>query len=143
VAFPALIGEKPGAPVQNCGVAAGALGPFSTICEQVPDKTQWVPISLDAGTTTFSSADPALGDYQYLAGDNPTLLGGDQWMWSGINDVQVLAVNVREQANGQNGLFWSGVLLGLAGGAGIACVGELLRPAWKKGPEKTANSAGS
>jgi hypothetical protein len=138
VAFPDLMGENPGgAPVQGCSVAGSLASAFNTICGQLSKQFTWFPPSLDAGTTTFESANPALQNYQYLAGDNPVLLyGGDQWMWSGINGVQLLAASVQAQANDQNDVFESGVLLGLAGGAAIAFIGELLRPAWKKEPEK-------
>lgn len=133
VAFPNLVGEEPGyQSSQACGLAASLVGPYSTICTQLKNQTQWAPL-LEAGTTTFSSADPALGDYQYLAGDNPTLLGTTTWMWSGINGVTMLAANVPAQDNEQNDLFYSGLLLGVAAGAGIGCVTELLQPAWRKG----------
>lgn len=100
VAFPDLVGEQPGSPsAQGCGVAASLEGADSTICNQLGNQPQWTPPLLEAGTTTFSSPDPALGDYQYLAGDNPTLLGGNRWMWSGINGVTMLAASVQAQDN--------------------------------------------
>jgi hypothetical protein len=135
VAFPNLFGEKPGSQSsQACGSAGSLVGPsYSTICTQLGNQSQWATPLLEAGTTTFSAANPALGDYQYLAGDNPTLLGTTTWMWSGVNGVTMLAASVPAQDNEQNDLFYSGLLLGVAAAAGIACVTELLRPAWRKG----------
>jgi len=139
VAFPDLGGKQPGSPsTQGCGVAASLLGSYSTICNQLGNQPHWTPPLLEAGTTTFSSPDPALGDYQYLAGDNPTLLGGNRWMWSGINGVTMLASSVQAQDNEQNDLFYAGLLLGVAAGAGIMCITEFLRPAWRKGTDKPA-----
>jgi hypothetical protein len=137
VAFPNLIGEKPGAKPTSlaCGFAASLVSTYRTICTQLGNRPQWAP-SLEAGTTTFSSANPPLGDYQYLAGDDPALLGTTTWMWSGINGVEVLAASVPTQANEQNDLFYSGLLLGVAAAAGIACVTELLRPVWRKGTDE-------
>jgi hypothetical protein len=141
VAFPDLVGEQPGSPSsQACGLATSLLGSYSTICKQLGNQPQWVPPLLEAGTTTFSSPDPALGGYQYLAGDDPTLLGGNRWMWSGINGVTMLAASVQAQDNEQNDLFYAGLLLGVAASAGIACITELLRPAWRKGTDERAAS---
>jgi hypothetical protein len=143
VAFPNLIGEQPGAAsVKGCGRAGSLASPLSTICSQLGNKPTWSTPSLDAGTSTFSSPDPALGNYQYLAGDDPTLLGGNQWMWTGVNGVQVLAANVQAQGNAQNQLFYAGLLLGVAASAGIACLAELLRPVWRKGAESGATKSG-
>lgn len=139
VAFPDLIGEQPGTPSsQACGLAASLVGSYSTICTQLGNQPQWAPTLLEAGTTTFSSPDPALGNYQYLAGDSPTLLDGNRWMWSGINGVTMLAASVQAQDNEQNDLFYAGLLLGVATGAGISCITEFLRPAWRKGTDERA-----
>lgn len=138
VAFPNLVGEKPGS--QACGFAASLLGSDATLCAQSGNRPQWTP-SLEAGTTTFSSVDPALGDYQYLAGDNPSLLGTTTWLWSGINGVEVLAASVPAQDNEQNDLFYSGLLLGVAAAAAMAFVTEFLRPAWRKGTNERAAEA--
>lgn len=139
VAFPNLVGEEPGyQSFQACGSAANRTASYSTICKQLRNQSQWATPLLEADTTTFSSADPALEDYQYLAGDNPTLLGGNRWRWSGINGVTMLAASVPAQDNEQDDLFYSGLLLGVAAGAGIGCVTELLRPAWRKGTDKPA-----
>lgn len=139
VAFPDLVGEQLGSPSsQACGLAASLQGSYSTICTQLGNQPQWATPLLEAGTTTFSSPDPALGDYQFLAGDNPTLLGGNRWMWSGINGVTMLAASVQAQDNEQNDLFYAGLLLGVAAGAAIACITEFLRPAWRKGTDERA-----
>jgi len=79
VAFPNLVGEEPGSQSsQVCTFAASLVGYYSTICRQLRqlgNQPQWATPLLEAGTTAFSSTDPALGDYEFLAGDNPTLLG--------------------------------------------------------------------
>ncbi len=143
VAFPDLLGEQPGSvSSQACGTAASLLGSYSTICRELGNQPQWAPL-LVAGTTTFSSPDPALGDYQYLAGDDPTLLGGNSWMWSGINGVTMLAASVQEQDNEQNDLFYAGVSFGVAAAAGIACITEFLRPAWRKGTGERGTKSAS
>jgi hypothetical protein len=139
VAFPNLVGEKPGSlSLQACGYAASLVGSYSTICGQLGNQAEWTAPALVAGTTQFSPARPGLMDYQYLAGDDPTLLGATTWMWSGINGVTMLAASVPAQINEQNDLFYSGVLLGVAAGAAIASVTEFLRPAWRKGDDKSA-----
>jgi hypothetical protein len=61
-------------------------------------------------------------------------------MWSGINGVTMLAASVQAQDNEQNDLFYAGLLLGVAASAGIACITELLRPAWRKGTDERAAS---
>ena len=134
VAFPDLAGETPGSQYSAQACAAGSITKkaYATICSQLGNQPQWYTPALEAGTTTFSSTDPGLNDYQVLAGDNPTLLGGNKWMWSGINGVTMLAADVPAQDNEQNDLFYAGLLLGVAASAGIACVTELLRPAWRK-----------
>jgi hypothetical protein len=137
VAFPNFVGEEPGyQSFRACGSAASRTASYSTICKQLRNQSQRATPLLEANTTTFSSADPALEDYQYLAGDNPTLLGGNRWRWSGINGVTMLAASVPAQDNEQDDLFYSGLLLGVAAGAGMGCVTELLRPAWRKGTDK-------
>lgn len=146
VAFPNLAGEKPGSQYSAQACAAGSITKkaYATICAQLGNQPQWYTPALEAGTTTFSSTDPRLNDYQVLAGDSPTLLGGNKWMWSGINGVTMLAANVPAQDNEQNDLFYAGLLLGVAASAGIACVTELLRPAWRKGTdERVADQPGN
>jgi hypothetical protein len=142
VAFPDLSGEQPDLPsAQECGLATSLQSSYGAICAQVGNQPQWTPL-LEAGTTTFMSSDPALGNYQYLAGDNPTLLGGNQWMWTGVNGVMTLAASVQAQDNEQNDLFYAGLLFGVAAGAGIAGITELLRPAWRKEPAGAASQPG-
>jgi hypothetical protein len=87
------------------------------------------------------SSDSTLGNYQYLAGDNPTLLGGNQWMRTGVNGVMTLAVSVQAQDNEQNDLFYTGLLLGVEAGAGIAGI-TLLRPVWRNEPARAASQPG-
>jgi len=121
VAFPGLVGETPGAspsvgyPLQD--LYSGALA-------QSPAGSQY-PLALQAGTSTFFPGDIRLSDYQILAGDSPVpySLG---WRWVGVNDISVLAANVATEDKDQQDLFTSGVALGLAAGAVISLLVELL-----------------
>jgi hypothetical protein len=135
VAFPDLLGEVPGSQFsyQACGPGVGIHASFVAICKGLGSLNTWYTPVLEAGTTTLSSVAPGLQDYQVLAGDNPTLLGGgDSWTWTGVNGVAMLAANVPAENNQQNDLFYSGVFLGVAAGAVIAFFTELLRPLWSK-----------
>jgi hypothetical protein len=135
VAFPELVGEEPGSQYsyQACGPGVRIQSSFATICAGLESlTTRYTPV-LEANTTKLSSDDPSLQDYQVLAGDNPTLLAGDSWTWIGINGVTMLAANVPAEDNQQRDLFYSGIFLGVAGGALIAFFNELLRPVWRTG----------
>jgi hypothetical protein len=144
VAFPELAGEEPGSQYsyQACGPGASIESSFATMCSGLRTQNTWYTPVLEADTTTLSSADPDLQGYQILAGDNPTLLGGDRWTWIGINGVTMLAANVSAEDGQQHDLFFSGVFFGVAAGALIAFFNELLRPViWRKG--KTSAQASS
>lgn len=135
VAFPELVGEEPGSQYsyQACGPQVSIQSSFAAICAGLGSLRTWYTPVLEAGMTKLSSANPGLQGYQVLAGDNPTLLGGNSWTWIGINGVTMLATNVAAQDNQQTDLFYSGVFLGVGGGALIAFFSELLRPVWRKG----------
>lgn len=91
--------------------------------------------NVEQGQSTLASGDPGLlASYQYLAGDAPTLLNGTGWTWTGINGATVLAANVIAEGTQQNDVFYSGIFLGVAAGAAIAFIAELLRPVWRKDP---------
>jgi len=135
VAFPDLLGEVPGSQFsyQACGPGVSIHASLVPICKGLGSLSTWYTPVLEAGTTTLSSVAPSLQDYQVLAGDNPTLLGGgESWTWTGVNGVAMLAANVPAENNQQNDLFYSGVFLGVAAGAVIAFFTELLRPLWSK-----------
>ena len=57
--------------------------------------------------------------------DSPIQLGS-QWYWDGINDVTALAANISAQDTDQKHLFYSGVAFGVAAGAMISLVLELI-----------------
>jgi hypothetical protein len=134
VAFPDLLGEVPGSQYsyQACGPGVSIHASLVPVCKGLGSLNTWYTPVLEAGTTNLSSVAPSLQDYQVLAGDNPTLLGGDSWTWTGVNGVTMLAANVPAENNQQSDLFYSGVFLGVAAGALIAFFTELLRPVWSK-----------
>jgi hypothetical protein len=135
VAFPDLVGEEPGSQYsyQACGLGVRIQAFFAPICKGLGSLSMWYTPVLEADTTKLSSDDPSLQGYQVLAGDNPTLLGGDSWTWIGINGVTMLAANVSAEANQEHHLFYSGVFFGVTAGALVALFNELVRPIWRRG----------
>lgn len=136
VAFPDLYGETPGPQYsqQACGGPATSIsGLYAGICASLPPGASnwWAPV-LQAGKSTLTST--GLAGYEYLAGDAPTLLGGNGWTWEGVNGPTLLADSVTAQDAQQSDVFRGGIYLGIAGGAAIAFVAELLRPVWRKDP---------
>lgn len=129
VAIPRIVGEVPGVriPAGKTGQtlyagSASAPGFFGSA---------FVPTLLP-GLSTFTVRSPPaapLADFQVLAGDPPTTLLGREWAWNGINGATVLAANVAAQDDAQIRLFWAGLALGLAGGAVVTGVIELLTAA--------------
>lgn len=119
VAFPELVGETPG--------AATAPIPFQDLYSGVAavSSGSGAPLALQAGTASFAAQGTDLSDYQFLAGDSPVQLN-NLWSWDGINDVTALAANVAAQDAAQNQLFYSGIALGVAAGAVITLLLELI-----------------
>jgi hypothetical protein len=142
VVFPTFTGETPGP--QFSGPACGPKGsltggPDAAICASLgkpgsATQAQWSVPVLQAGQSTLTSSGLGLAGYQYLAGDAPTLLNGSGWTWTGINGATVQAANVAAEDAQQNDVFYSGIYLGVAAGAAIALITELLRPVWRKDP---------
>ena len=118
VEFPELVGETPG--------TADTPIPFQSLYSGVQAPAgSGSPLVLQAGTATFTSQGTNLSEYQFLAGDSPVQLN-NQWSWDGINDVTALAANVAGQDAAQNQLFYSGIALGVAAGAVITLLLELI-----------------
>ena len=138
VAFPAFSGETPGLQysVPACGPQGSlASAQYAALCASLgSDPAQWSVPVLQAGQSTLTSGDPGLAGYQYLAGDSPTLLGGNGWTWTGINGATVLAADVAAEDTQQSNVFYSGIYLGVAASAAIALIAELFRPVWRKDP---------
>jgi hypothetical protein len=137
VAFPTFAGETPGS--QYTASACGTNGTLSAaICASLGGsaaQARWSVPTLKAGQSTLASGDPGLlASYQYLAGDEPTLLNGSGWTWTGINGATMLAANVLAEGTQQNNVFYSGIFLGVAAAAAMAFVTELFRPVWRKDP---------
>jgi hypothetical protein len=139
VAFPDLYGETPGPQYsqQACGGPATSIsGLYAGICASLPPgaSSLWAPV-LQAGKSTLTSS--GLAGYEYLAGDAPTLLGGNGWTWEGVDGATLLAASVTAQDAEQGNVFRGGIYLGIAGGAAIAFAAELFRPVWRKDPAGT------
>jgi hypothetical protein len=136
VAFPDLYDETPGPQYSQraCGGPATSFsGLYAGICASLPPgASNWWAPALQAGKSTLSSG--GLADYEYLAGDAPTLLGGNGWTWEGVNGPTLLAASVTAQDAEQSNVFRGGIYLGIAGGAAIAFAAEVLRPVWRKDP---------
>ncbi len=123
VAFPVLRDEGPGASPQ-ASYQVGDL--FRGAPSSLLASGQGHPVALQAGTSSFSARGVDLSGYQVLAGDAPTLLATTSWTWDGINDATVLAANVHADDNEQHALFYSGIALGLAAGALVMLLIELI-----------------
>jgi len=125
IAFPAVTGEIPGNYTPAALSAGNLLGGFQALLG-LPSSI-YQPV-IQAGTSKFTDGMASLSGYQILAGDPPTLLGTG-WTWNGINNATVLAASVAGQATGQDKLFWSGILFGVAGAGFITFVFETIRAA--------------
>jgi hypothetical protein len=134
VAFPVLVGEAPGA---NPSVGYPLQYLYSGAQAPQPSSATGYPLALQAGTSMFSAGSTRLSDYQILAGDSPLQLGLD-WRWDGVNDVTVLAANVATEDRQQDDVFYAGVALGLAAGAVISLLVELIPVESAAEPEKPA-----
>jgi hypothetical protein len=142
VAFPTFTGETPGSQftAPACATQGSlATGPDAVICASLGSpgsaaRDQWSVPVLQAGQSTLTSGDLGLAGYQYLAGDAPTLLNRTGWTWTGVNGATVLADEVAAEDTSQNNVFKSGIFLGIAAGAAIAFITELLRPVWRRDP---------
>ncbi|HTU09137.1 MAG TPA: hypothetical protein VMG13_26560 [Trebonia sp.] len=138
VAFPSFTGETPGkqysAPA--CSPQGSLAAPqYAALCASLGSTSaQWSVPVLQAGQSTLTSGGSGLADYQYLAGDAPTLLGDSGWTWTGINGATVLAASVTAEDAQQSNVFHSGIYFGVAASAAIAFVAELLRPVWRRDP---------
>lgn len=122
VAFPAVIGEVPGDYTPS-GFSSQALFPGRQQVLDLP-SVMYQPV-LQAATSKFSNEFVKLSGYQILAGDPPALLGSE-WTWNGVNTATVLAASVAGQDTEQQHLFWSGIILGVAGAGFITAMMELL-----------------
>jgi hypothetical protein len=138
VAFPSFTGETPGkqysAPA--CSPQGSLASPqYAALCASLgSDPAQWSVPVLQAGQSTLTPGGSGLADYQYLAGDAPTLLGDSGWSWTGINGPTVLAASVTAEDAQQSNVFHSGIYYGVAASALIAFVAEVFRPVWRKDP---------
>lgn len=124
VAFPDLVGEAPGA---NPTAGYQLQNLFSGALASQSGTAKVYPPTLQAGSSIFYPAGTSLSDYQILAGDSPAPYGSG-WRWDGVNDISVLAANVKAEDKASRYLFYSGVAFGLAAGALISLFVELIAP---------------
>jgi hypothetical protein len=116
--------------------------------------------TIKLGTCEFSLGDDAspfyssardLTNYQTLAGDPPTLttlppspgevINGQVWSWTGLSAPTLLAQNVIEADQAQQGLFWSGTALGVCAASAIGCVLEMTSVLLAVGARRRATTA--
>jgi hypothetical protein len=123
VALPDVINELPGDYLPALYPASSEFAGVLNLPPSVLPRPAYQP-ALQAGQSSFFWAQAPLSGFQILSGDPPTLLGNHGWTWNGINNATVLAENVKMEASQQNELFFSGVLLGLAGAALLTALAE-------------------
>jgi hypothetical protein len=93
-------------------------------------------------TTEYIGLGEDLSNFQALSGDPPTLTPNGAWSWNGIGNVTVLAQDLVAADAEQNRLFWSGILIGVAGGGAIALAVELINLAEKLSRSRSRNQVG-
>jgi hypothetical protein len=95
-----------------------------------------------APATTYYFPPPGedLANFQPLAGDPPTLTRAG-WTWTGVSNVTVLAQDIVAADAAQQQLFWSGILLGVAGAGAFAIPLELLSLGEKRSRRKRTEKA--
>jgi hypothetical protein len=98
-------------------------GGFNTL-QHLPDQLYQPDIA--PATTEYVSRGHDLSNFRTLAGDPPTLTGYGAWIWNGVSNVTVLAQDVAAADAAQTRLFWSGILIGVAGAGVFALALELI-----------------
>ena len=84
------------------------------------------PVALQAGMSSFTGGPRLLlYRYQVLAGDSPVPLG-TSWAWYQISGAEVLAADLAGVDVQQNHLFYSGIAFGVAAGALISLLMEVI-----------------
>jgi hypothetical protein len=125
IAFP-LVGSEGQTPVAESYVPLppDELNDMIQSPSSLPDQV-YQPNIVPAVTKYFGGSENLL-NFQVLSADPPTLAPDRSWSWNGVSDVTVLAQDLVAADAAQNRLFWSGILIGVAGGAAIVFVLELL-----------------
>ena len=139
VALPSLAGEGNGA-------HPGTSFPLGDLFSQAPAALvlsgQGYPVALQAGTSSFTGGPRIpLFRYQVLAGDSPLPLG-TSWAWYQISGAKVLAADLAGEDAQQNRLFYSGIAFGVAAGALISLLVEVIPVESITGTSKRKEDAG-
>jgi hypothetical protein len=97
-------------------------------------------------TTEYFDQGKDLTNFQTLSGDLPTVTQQQAWFWIGVSNVTIIAQDVVAADDEQNHIFWSGILIGVAGGGTIALALELIGvaeklPRHRKGADKATHDA--
>jgi hypothetical protein len=113
--FPPLQGLTPGTPLTEVPVV-GDVG--------------------DAGITrVLNLAGGNTAGYSVQSDPHPVPLGTSTWTWTTVHSPQVIeltAVNTSDSQRESNNAFYSGILIGIAGGALISLLTELVVPLSRK-----------
>ncbi len=88
---------------------------------------------LATGTVTrvLNLADATTSDFNVQSDPQPTVPGERSWTWVSHDlpeAVQLAAINSSDLQRENNNAFYAGILFGIAGGALVALVAELVRP---------------
>lgn len=104
-----------------------AASEFSAVIKNFPSlRGPLYQPDIAPATTEYRGLGEDLSDFGELSGDPPVLAPDGGWSWSGVGNVTVLAQDLVAADDEQHRLFWSGILIGVAGGAVIAAVLELI-----------------
>jgi hypothetical protein len=98
----------------------------SLIKNPPPLPKQLYPTDIAPATTEYFGIGEDLSNFQVLSGDPPALTPNRFWSWNGLSNVTVLAQDLVAADAEQKQLFWSGILIGVAGGGAIAFALELI-----------------
>jgi hypothetical protein len=126
IGFPLVENEGPNLPgLSSVAIPSSEL--FSRVRNLPPLPKQLYTPDMAPDTTKYvSCSGEDLSNFQELAGDPPSLTPDGSWSWNGVSNVTVLAQDLAAVDDEQKHLFWSGILLGVAGGGVIALALELL-----------------
>lgn len=130
ITFPLVYNEAGGtagqAPVSllSQGIPSSRL--FGTAKYPPPLPGRLYPLDLTPATTKYEPSNGDLSNFQLLSGDPPVLTPYGSWSWTGLSNITVLAQDVVAADVAQQHLFWSGILIGIAGAGAFAFVLELI-----------------
>jgi hypothetical protein len=125
ITFPFVANEGV-APVELASIPIPADELAGRIKNPPPLPEQLYQPDITPATTKYIGAGEDLSNFQALSGDPPALTPDKIWSWNGIGNVTLLAQDLVAADAEQKHLFWSGILIGVAGGGAIALALELI-----------------